>query len=214
MVRYPCSRVNVNPYLTKRGCCNPLSLLSPISDDYFTLKWLRDIFSPSFPLIVLKTKTRHLPGVGYIIVVVQKCYWGRWVQPPLYYQKMLLLLLLSFYPKLIFLWLTIHSIFFPQIRPEENRMFPQIFWSKTNFVISLGFYQFEGLWRHSQWRSQGLPGRACRPPGEPKWGRKWERFEEKWEKMIEIWGGKWKKLNFLPTRDCEAGYGSGHNENC
>ena len=30
-----------------------------------------------------------------------------------------------------------------------------------------------------QWRSQGLPGWANRPPGEPKWGKKWEKFEEK-----------------------------------
>ena len=36
-----------------------------------------------------------------------------------------------------------------------------------------------------QWRSQGLPGWASRPPGRPKWGRKWRKFEEKWENLQE-----------------------------
>ena len=36
-----------------------------------------------------------------------------------------------------------------------------------------------------QWRSQGLPGWAVRPPGRPKWGRKLRKFEEKWEKSLE-----------------------------
>ena len=34
-----------------------------------------------------------------------------------------------------------------------------------------------------QWRSQGPPGWASRPPGEPNWGRKWGKIEEKWEKL-------------------------------
>ena len=36
-----------------------------------------------------------------------------------------------------------------------------------------------------QWHSQGLPGWASRPPGRPKWGRKWSKFEQKWEKIQE-----------------------------
>ena len=32
--------------------------------------------------------------------------------------------------------------------------------------------------QHGQWRSQSLPGWASRPPGRPKWGRKWRNFEE------------------------------------
>ena len=36
-----------------------------------------------------------------------------------------------------------------------------------------------------QWRNQGLPGWASRPPGGLKWGRKWRTFEEKWEKLQE-----------------------------
>ena len=39
-----------------------------------------------------------------------------------------------------------------------------------------------------QWRSQGLPGWTTRPPEEPKWGRKLDKFEEKYEKIIKIWG--------------------------
>ena len=36
----------------------------------------------------------------------------------------------------------------------------------------------------NQWHSQGLPS------GEPKWRQKWGKFEEKWEKIMDIWG-KW-----------------------
>ena len=36
-------------------------------------------------------------------------------------------------------------------------------------------------------------------------GKKLGKFEEKWEKMVEIWG-KIRKMELLPTRDCEAGY--------
>ena len=39
--------------------------------------------------------------------------------------------------------------------------------------------------RQPQWRNQGLPGWASRPPGRPKWGRKWRKIEEKWEKLQE-----------------------------
>ena len=57
-----------------------------------------------------------------------------------------------------------------------------------------------------QWRSQGLPGWASRPPGEPKWGRKWVRLRKNkinWSKFEE----KMRKVEILPIRDCEAGYG-------
>ena len=47
-----------------------------------------------------------------------------------------------------------------------------------------------------QWRSQGLPGWANRPPGEPNWGRKSGKIiEEKWEKII----GEWWKMRKCPS---------------
>ena len=45
---------------------------------------------------------------------------------------------------------------------------------------------FKSQW---QWRSQGLPGWASRPPGRPKWG-KWRKF---WGKMRETMG-KWGNI--------------------
>ena len=60
-----------------------------------------------------------------------------------------------------------------------------IFSQKSSFAYSL------------QWRSQSLPGWATRPPGGPKWGRKWEKFEESkknWSKCEE----KWWKWNTCP----------------
>ena len=50
----------------------------------------------------------------------------------------------------------------------------------------------------SQWRSQGLPGWATRPPEEPKWGRKLEKFEEKYEKNYQNLRKKWGKWNSCP----------------
>ena len=44
------------------------------------------------------------------------------------------------------------------------------------------------LWCDSQWRSQGLPGWASRPPGRPKWGRKWRKFEKKMRETTGKWG--------------------------
>ena len=41
------------------------------------------------------------------------------------------------------------------------------------------------LVKFEQWRSQGLPERASRPPGRLKWGRKRRKIEEKWEKLQE-----------------------------
>ena len=35
-----------------------------------------------------------------------------------------------------------------------------------------------------------------------------EKFVEKWEKMIKF-GEKMRKVELLPTRNCEAGYGPG-----
>ena len=57
-----------------------------------------------------------------------------------------------------------------------------------------------------QWRNQGLPGWASRPPGRPKWGRKWRKFEEKWEKLQEI-DERMRKCPILPTPEWAAGYG-------
>ena len=60
-------------------------------------------------------------------------------------------------------------------------------------------------WESFQLRSQGLPGWATRPPGdqneeENKWNlrkkkKNWSKFEE-----------KMKKVELLPTWDCEAGH--------
>ena len=50
-----------------------------------------------------------------------------------------------------------------------------------------------------QWlRHCPLPGWAARPPGEPKWGRKWEKFEEKIRKNDQNLGKKWGKWNPYP----------------
>ena len=39
-----------------------------------------------------------------------------------------------------------------------------------------------------QWRNQGLPGWASCPPGRPKWGRKWRKFEQKMREPMGKWG--------------------------
>ena len=57
----------------------------------------------------------------------------------------------------------------------------------------------------NQWRSQGLTGWACRPPGSPKWGRKWRKIEEKWGKIQEN-EENWGNVLILPTREWEVGY--------
>ena len=56
-----------------------------------------------------------------------------------------------------------------------------------------------------QWHSQGLPRWASCPPGGPKWGRKWGKFEEneesfrknktKWSRFEEKW---WKRNSCPP----------------
>ena len=43
----------------------------------------------------------------------------------------------------------------------------------------------KALRSYDKWRNQGFPGWANRPPGRPKWGRKWRNFEEKWENLQE-----------------------------
>ena len=58
-----------------------------------------------------------------------------------------------------------------------------------------------------------LTGRGCLRssgvarafPGE--WERKKVKFQEKLDKLIKIRGKKMRKVELLPTRDCEAGYG-------
>ena len=42
--------------------------------------------------------------------------------------------------------------------------------------------------RFLQWSSQGLPGWATCLPGGSKWGRKWEKFEEKSKNLIQTEG--------------------------
>ena len=58
--------------------------------------------------------------------------------------------------------------------------------------------------------ARAFKGWATHPPRRPKWGRKWENFEKKYLKLIKIWG-KMKKVEILPTRDREAGYGPDWN---
>ena len=58
----------------------------------------------------------------------------------------------------------------------------------------------------NQWRSQGLSRWATRSPRGPKWGREWEKFEENKENWSKFEEKKVRKVELLPTRDCEAGY--------
>ena len=82
------------------------------------------------------------------------------------------------------------------------------FGTETTYFCILFLYQMS----HKQWRSQGLPARATRPPGRPKWGRKWVKLrknKKNWSKFDEKWG-KWNSCP--PGRDCEAGYSAGHKK--
>ena len=55
-------------------------------------------------------------------------------------------------------------------------------------ILQLTVHYFWQQIQSRQWSSQGLPGWASCPPGEPKWGRKWEKFEENKKKISTILG--------------------------
>ena len=72
-------------------------------------------------------------------------------------------------------------------RPSE----PHSSWynAPPNQVLTW-IWPYRGWGRGRQWRSQGLPGWATRPPGSPKWGR---RSWKNWGKMKKN-TGKWGKI--------------------
>ena len=55
-----------------------------------------------------------------------------------------------------------------------------------------------GVWGRKQWRSQDLSGWASRPPGEPKWGRKWEKNWGKLRKFGRNLRKEWGNWNSCP----------------
>ena len=60
-----------------------------------------------------------------------------------------------------------------QHRPMRNAKFSQITCLISCCSIHVGQLRwFAGFTSSTQWRSQGLPGWATRPPGRAKWGRK------------------------------------------
>ena len=63
-----------------------------------------------------------------------------------------------------------------------------------------------------QWRSQGLPGWASRPPERAKMRKNmrnvWGKIRKNYQNL-----GKMRKVELLPTRDCEAGYGPAAGSN-
>ena len=48
---------------------------------------------------------------------------------------------------------------------------------------------------------------ATRPPGRPKWGRKWRKLQEKCKKYMKLRGKIWGNVCILPAREWKAGYG-------
>ena len=65
--------------------------------------------------------------------------------------------------------------------------------------------KYQGL---GQWCSQDLPEWESRPPRRIKWGRKWRKFNGKWEKIQEN-EERLRDILILPTLGWEAGYGPG-----
>ena len=51
--------------------------------------------------------------------------------------------------------------------------------SKWRLKMVWFFFGIVEVFTKKQWRSQGLPGWATCPPGELKWGRKFEKFQGK-----------------------------------
>ena len=60
-------------------------------------------------------------------------------------------------------------------------------------------------WAYKPLLSSGIAGWVSYPLRGQKWGQKWGKFEEMSEKLMENLG-KMRKVELLPTRNCEAGY--------
>ena len=69
--------------------------------------------------------------------------------------------------------------------------------------------RYQYWWGHGQWHSQGIPSRVGKSTTRRAKMRNEKSLRKKLKnKIIKIFG-KMKKVQLLPTRDCEAGYGPG-----
>ena len=93
----------------------------------------------------------------------------------------------------------------------EDRSYNMITLKKITFALEKHIFFSSSLKNDAsqiQWRSQGLSGWASCPPRGPIWGE--EESEKKLRKIKNNWSKfeeRMRKLDRVPTRDCEAGYG-------